>query len=175
MFEHQLIFLFHLHTVGKDKPTRNWIKINQIPVCFHARGHKPGTFYYTGDGRLVGAMKLVYIDGSVGCEANPLYRSRWGCYHHPDNFKHPLNVVVTDSDNHVVYPSEKFFRNTGLWYSLPFTDAKYSKQLVFTDYANPFYLEKYSPIRIWYGEDLMQYNNGDNIGRVCVDVWAHLM
>lgn len=120
-------------------------------------------------------MKLVYLDGSVRCAPNPEYKSRWGCHHHPDNLKHPLNVVVTDSDNNVVYPPEKYIRNTGMWYYLPFTDALHSKELVFTDYANPFYLAKYTPIRIWYGEDLTQYNNGDNIGRVCVDVWAHLM
>ena len=177
IISHQLIYFccsFALPT-GKDNSSSFWAKINQIPVCFSARGQKPGTFHYTGDGRLVGAMKLVYIEGSVGCEPNPVYRSRWGCYHHPGNLKHSLNVVITDSDNNVVYPPEKYFKNTGLWYFLPFTDARYSNQLVFTDYSNPFYLEKYSPIRIWYGEDLTKYKNRDNIGRVCVDVWAHLM
>ena len=120
-------------------------------------------------------MKLVYIEGSVRCAPNPEYNSRWGCYHHPDNSKHPLNVLVTDADNNVVYPPEKYVRNTGMWYYLPFVDARHSKEIVFTDYANPFYLAKSTPIRIWYGEDLMRYNNGDNVGRVCVDVWAHLM
>lgn len=132
-------------------------------------------FNYVGEGKLVGAMKLVYIHGSVRCAQNPKYNSRWGCYHHPDNKRHPLNVVVTDDDDKVVYPAEKYVMNTGLWYYLPFTDAKRSNQLVFTDYAQPFYLDKYSTIRIWYGEDLMNFANHDNRGRVCVHVWAHLM
>ena len=120
-------------------------------------------------------MKLVYIQGSVRCAQNPKYGSRWGCYHHPDNKKHPLNVVVTDDDDNVVYPPEKYVMNTGLWYYLPFTDARSSNQLVFTNYAHPFYLDKYATIKIWYGEDLMNFRNRDNRGRVCVHVWAHLM
>lgn len=159
----------------KDNPVALWAKINQIPVCFHAQGRRPGMFHYLGEGKLVGAIKLVFVRGSVRCANDPKFSSRWGCYRHPDNFRHPLNVVVTDADNHVIYPAEKYIMNTGLWYYLPFTDAKSSNQLVYTDYANPFYLEKYATIKIWYGEDLMKYDNHDNRGRVCVHVWAHLM
>lgn len=132
-------------------------------------------FHYMGEGKLVGAMKLVYVQGSVRCALNPQYDSRWGCYHHPKTIKHPLNVVVTDDDDKVVYPPEKYVMNTGLWYYLPFTDARSSNQLVFTDYAQPFYLDKYAIIKIWYGEDLMDFRNDNNRGRVCVHVWAHLM
>lgn len=159
----------------KDNPVALWAKINQIPVCFHAQGRRPGMFHYLGEGKLVGAIKLVFVRGSVRCAKDPKFSSRWGCYRHPDNFRHPLNVVITDADNHVIYPAEKYIMNTGLWYYLPFTDAKSSYQLVYTDYANPFYLEKYATIKIWYGEDLMKYDNHDNRGRVCVHVWAHLM
>lgn len=120
-------------------------------------------------------MNLVYIKGSVRCAQKLQYNSRWGCYDHPDNKKHPLNVVVTDGNDNVVYPLEKYIMNTGLWYYLPFTDSRSSNQLVFTDYAEPFYLDKYATIKIWYGEDLMNFRNQDNRGRVCVHVWAHLM
>ena len=174
IFQLSLFAFYLIYTGNKSKPVAAWAKINHFPVCFHARGQKPGTFHYLGDGRLVGAMKLVYQRGFVRCARKRVHNSRWGCYHHAESLKHPLNVLVTDADNNVVYPSEKYIQNTGMWYYLPFTDAKFSKELVFTDYANPFYLANHTHIRIWYGEDMMQYKNCDNFGRVCVEVWAHL-
>ena len=82
--------------------------------------------------------------------------------------------MVTDRQNNVIFPSEKYIKNAGLWYYLPFTDAAHSNEIVFTDYANPVFLSDGAEMRIWYGEDLRDWKNRDNGGRVCVDVFAHL-
>ena len=151
-----------------------WQQINLSPVCFFASGQKPGDFQYVGDGRLVAAIKLVYRSGLVRCERNTAYNSRWGCYHHNGYVKNPLNVVITDRQDNILFPQEKFIKNAGLWYYLPFTDALHSNELVFTNYESPFYLPKNSIMKIWYGEDLRNWRNHDNGGRVCVDVYGHL-
>lgn len=89
----------------------------------------------------------------------------------------PLNVIITDYSNKKIYPLDKYvtrgFGGPGLWYFLPFADAKHSDALVFTNYRDPFYLPKNGHLKVWYGEDLRNFYEGDNIGRVCVDVYVH--
>ena len=48
-------------------------------------------------------------------------------------------------------------------------------ELVFTDFAKPFYFQRGSELRIWYGEDLKNSDDADNQGRVCVDVYARFV
>lgn len=151
-----------------------WQQINLGQVCFQAQGKRPGTFYYLGDGKLLAAMKLVWRSGTVRCVGNTAFNSHWGCYHHPSYIKHPLNVVITDGNDNIIFPDEKYIKNDGLWYYLPFTDALHSDEIVFTNYENPVYLSKGAEVKIWFGEDLKNWNNSDNSGRVCVDVYAHL-
>lgn len=65
--------------------------------------------------------------------------------------------------------------NIGLWYYLFFMDVRSFNQLVFIDYVQLFYFDKYVIIKIWYGEDLMDFRNDNNRGRVCVYVWVYFM
>lgn len=65
--------------------------------------------------------------------------------------------------------------NIGLWYYLFFMDVRSFNQLVFIDYVQLFYFDKYVIIKIWYGEDLMDFRNYNNRGRVCVYVWVYFM
>lgn len=152
-----------------------WSKINLHPICFFASGKRPGELVWLGKSKLIGAIKLEYLEGSVRCATSSSYDSKWGCYQQPDTLQNPLNVVITDLANHVIFPLQKYIRNKGLWYYLPATDPLYSKELVFTNYLDPFYLQAYSRLRIWYGEDLRDWYNKDNHGRVCVNVYAHMM
>jgi hypothetical protein len=88
-------------------------------------------------------------------------------------------VIITDKYNNIVYPLQKYFTRSGysagLWYYLPFVDSLHSKELVFTNYLDPFYLPKFSTLKIWFGEDLRNWSESDNIGRVCVDVYIHAL
>ena len=47
---------------------------------------------------------------------------------------------------------------------------RYSDELVFADFARPFYLKKNDEMRFWYGEDLKKYGDKDNQGQVCFNV-----
>ncbi|XP_020917853.1 uncharacterized protein LOC110255136 [Exaiptasia diaphana] len=165
--------------VTKSGGNQVWKQINLLPVCFEGRGDKPGELTYLLDGTMVGAMKLVYKSGSIRCAHSEAYKSRWGCYHfsHPSIYKHPLNIIVTDVAKNKVYPLDKHiapgWSKPGLWYYLPFTDSLHSNELVFTNYLDPFYLPQYGRLQIWYGEDLKNWYDSDNVGRVCVDVFIH--
>ena len=72
--------------------------------------------------------------------------------------------------------NSRYIRHSaGLWYYLPNTDAKHSKELVFANYMDPFYLPELGQLRIWYGEDLTGWSEHDNQGKVCVNIYAHVM
>ena len=55
---------------------------------------------------------------------------------------------------------------------MPGVDDLHSRELVFSNFGVPFYLERYRDLRIWCGEDLKDSSDGDNQGRVCVDVYV---
>ena len=50
---------------------------------------------------------------------------------------------------------------------------KHSDELVFSNFDNPLYL--HTKLRVWFGEDLMNWTESDNQGRVCVDVFAYVI
>lgn len=62
-----------------------------------------------------------------------------------------------------------------MWYWVPFASTASSKEIVFTDFANPFYFPMNKQMRIWYGEDLKDWTEGNNYGRVCVHVYAKFL
>lgn len=94
----------------------------------------------------------------------------------PDSNKHPFNVIITDKYDYKLYPLDKYIVSLhGLWYYLPFADTKHSDELVFTNYHDPFFLPQYGMLKIWYGGDLKNYLEHNNVGRVCVNVYVHAL
>lgn len=177
-----LMLVFGLAAVaqGSFRPDSPWTQINDGKICFEGRGSKYGTLHYSGMNSMVGALKLVHREGLIRCANNVIHNSHWGCPHISFLLQHPMNVVVTDISNHIIYPAKKYFKpgvwgfSHGLWYYLP-TASPNDKELVFTNYETPFYLRRGATLRIWYGEDLKNFYEADNSGRVCVDVFAHLL
>jgi len=64
---------------------------------------------------------------------------------------------------------------SGLWYSMPVVDDKHSDELVFSNFDYPLYLHPYMELRVWLCEDLKNWSESDNQGRVCVDVFAYVL
>lgn len=90
--------------------------------------------------------------------------------------KYPLNVIITDNHDNIIYPRPQYIKHAaGLWYYLPMVDDKHSDELVFTDFSEPFYMQEHQQLRIWYGEDLKNWSETDNQGRICVDVFARFL
>lgn len=125
---------------------------------------------------LLGALKLAYRDGEVRCVSNVAYNSRWGCHNNPSFKAYPLNVVITDKQNNRIFPLQQFIKHSaGLWYDMPVVDDKYSDELVFSNFEYPLYLQQHMELRVWFGEDLMNWSESDNQGRVCVDVYGYVI
>jgi len=57
------------------------------------------------------------------------------------------------------------------WYVLPGFESD-SVFLVFHDFANPEFLQENQELQLWYGEDLENFNEDNNEGQTCADVYA---
>lgn len=110
------------------------------------------------------------------CVSDVAYNSRWGCHGHSSLKSYPLNVVVTDKKNNLIFPLPQFIKlSSSLWYEMPVVDDLHSDELVFSNFDFPLYLQPHMELRVWYGEDLKNSHEGDNQGRVCVDVFGYVI
>ncbi|KAL9982508.1 hypothetical protein ACROYT_G004558 [Oculina patagonica] len=167
-----ILFVFVGSVLAKDPSHGGWKQISvAVPVCVKPRDDGYGHLSYHGESKLVSALKLKYVSGDIRCKSNEVYNSRWGC---AEQTKYPLNIIVTDASNHVIFPLPEFIKNkaAGMWYYMPLVDAEWSDELVFADFGHPFYLKEGDKLRFWYGEDLMKYADKDNQGQVCFQVLA---
>ena len=155
-------------------PLGNWQKANTAPVCFGTRDTQPGSFYLPSGGGLA-AIKLVHLYGYVSCDVrHPQHWSFWGCGQH-SSLKQEVDVVITTSDDKqiILPPAEfmKYHHQGGKWARVPGYDS-FSKEIVLTPFGKPYPVVAGQQLHLWYGEDLQNYNEGDNGGRVCCDVYA---
>merc|ERR1712179_110176 len=108
----------------------------------------------------VDTIKLVHTSGYVSCRTPSYGRSNWGC-----GGDH-VSIAITDSSNALVFPKGL---STNGWIKIPNYTSK-SKELVLT---SPISQPANSVgLRLWYGEDLKGFTEGDNNGRSCVDIYA---
>ncbi|XP_031573799.1 uncharacterized protein LOC116307667 [Actinia tenebrosa] len=154
----------------------DWVKMNDHNICFQGSGDHFGSFRNYVRSGLVAAIKLEHVSGHIACATGQAYNSYWGCANHKGLAPNPFNAVVTDQHNQVIFPkTNQIGYAPSIWYRVPFADTTSSKEIVFTDFAQPFYFPKYKQMRIWYGEDLKGITESDNHGRVCVNVYAKFM
>lgn len=147
-----------------------WRKANPSPVCFGARNNQYGSFKAPVSGRVI-AVKLVHLYGFVTCHKfNPNYWSFWGCGH---GLVDLVNVVITTSSNNIFLPPSQFMKfahSAGKWAKVPGYNS-FSPEIVLSRFSTAFYVHAGHSLRLWYGEDLVNYTEGDNDGRVCADVY----
>ncbi|CAB4013674.1 Hypothetical predicted protein [Paramuricea clavata] len=159
-----LLCLCLLQVMVSARQSGFWRKIAS-DKCVGARNNHYKEFTYTGPHTFIIAMKMVHKKGRIGC-VDSAY-TRWGCSN-----SHPINIIVTDTRNKRIYPSPTLIStHTGGWYDLPGYEAN-SPELVFSD-PGFRYLYKRQKMRIWYGEDLHNYTEGDNHGFTCMDVYVY--
>ena len=146
-----------------------WIKANGSPVCFSARNTQYGTFN-TPLGGKVAAVKLVHLYGYVTCHKyNADNWSFWGCGH---RVKDLVDVVITRSNNQIILPANQFIGNrAGKASKVPGYNS-FSPEIILSVFSTPLSLPAQTQLRLWYGEDLVNYTEADNGGRVCTDVYV---
>ena len=141
-------------------------------MCFKAKGNQPGKFYAPTCGKLA-AVKLVHLYGYVTCHNKVVsYWSFWGCGDHPSVPNH-VDAVITRSDDEVPLPPSQF--NTfgkGKWSEIPGYNSN-SPSLVMSAFSPPTGdVRAGDELRVWYGEDLVNWTEHDNDGEVCCDVYT---
>ena len=139
------------------------------------RSFDPPTFFPPTTG-MVSSFKLVHRRGKVSCDSalGNLTESNWGCASHPNRQygNGSLNVVITDNRNRLVAPfnpSWTLFR--GYWYKLPGFNSN-SPNVTMETGSSPYRVEATTPLTVWYGEALKNWDVGNNIGTVCLDIYA---
>lgn len=154
-----IFYYYNFYWIGEA----TWYKINYgPPACFQARNNRPGYVVYRGSqGMLLGALKLAYRSRHVRCVSNVAHDSRWGCHGYSSFISYPLNVVITDKYNNIIFPLNQFITHSaGLWYNMPAVDENHTDELVFSNFEYPLYLSPFMELRIWFGEDLKNWSDG---------------
>ena len=111
-------------------------------------------------------FQLVHLSGSVACNKGK-DRYNWGCLFVNKLY---LMTVITDEQNQVIVP-EIHFENHPHRYNLQGFHAN-SIYLNLTRKSEPYRLLNGSGVRVWLTEDLHNFNEYDNDGTSCTDVYA---
>ena len=147
-----------------------WKKANSDPVCFEARGNKYGSFRAPSAGN-VASIKLVHLYGYVTCyKGNADHWSFWGCGY---NLVDLVNVVITSSANNIILPPTEFMtyeHAAGKWAKVPGYNS-FSNEIVLSRFSSAFQVFTNQQFHLWYGEDLEDYTEDSNDGKVCADVY----
>jgi len=105
----------------------------------------------------------------VTCNTNvPSDWSFWGCA----GIKDRVNVVITDTSNHIILPPNQFIVSGGKWYRVPYYNAPFAPELVLSVFSHPRWVSSGQQFRLWFGEDLTDDSEHNNGGRACCDVYA---
>ena len=148
-----------------------WQKVNVDPVCFGVNNDSFGTFEIHKPGDIY-RLKLVHRSGYVTCAFPKTFYTKWGCG--VEQLSKKLNVHITDEKDTRIFPanvSGSLVLNPYFLYTLLGFDAN-STEIVFDSTPTPLSVVAGQKFRIWYGEDLANKGERDNMGRSCTDVYA---
>jgi hypothetical protein len=113
-------------------------------------------------------FKLVYISGGVAWGAGGSeYEGNWG-----DKESKQFEVHITNVQNQRIAPPTNYTLadKESLRYDLP-GQTHMDPQMIFPEFA-PFYpVSKDQVFRIWFGEDLADYEESENSGTTCAHVY----
>ena len=94
-----------------------------------------------------------------------------GCGNKPSVINH-VNVVITTSSNSIILPPRQFFTlGRGKWSEIPGYNS-FSPEIILSFISGSHSVHAGEHLRLWYGEDYLNWTEGDNDGRVCCDVYV---
>jgi len=147
------------------------VKINLRPVCFGAKDNQYGSFNVPYGGQIA-AVKLVHLSGYATCDnRNFSHWSFWGCGSHPSS-KYYVDVTITTSTNTIISPPSPILKDqrARLWFELPGYNS-FSPEIILPRFS-PYSVSSGQELRLWYGEDLVDFTENDNAGWICCNVYA---
>ena len=139
-------------------------------MCFGAKDNSFGTFEIRQSGDIYN-LKLVHQSGAVNCVDDINSGSNWGCSH-GDYYDNKLNVHITNESNARIFPPNSSVNfDEYLFYKLPGFRGN-SAEIVFDFFPVPLSVTTGQRFRVWYGEDLGNHGEGNNVGNSCIDVYG---
>ena len=116
-------------------------------------------------------VKLVHVYGYVSCHRHAATNwSPWGC---GLGAHQEINTVITNAQNQLLLPPSQFLSThhaAGKWHRIPGYTSM-SPVLELKAFGKPISVSSGQELRLWYGEDLVNYTEGDNGGTACADVY----
>ncbi|XP_065679542.1 uncharacterized protein LOC105843886 isoform X2 [Hydra vulgaris] len=144
-----------------------WNLLKRV-ACFQPKGDFPAQIQINQYGVLIG-IKMMHLYGGTKCY-NSSMGSRFGCFNDQSYF----NLVVTDNNKVILFPSpnqEVTYIDGSKNYQYPgFLPT--DKEVVFINFEYPTYFKVGDYISIWNFEDFNNFNEEDNSGEVCVNVYG---
>ena len=151
-----------------------WQKVNVDPVCFGVKNDSFGIFEIHRPGDIY-RLKLVHRSGYVNCAFPTALNTKWGCAFIDDSYySQKLNVHITNENNTRIFPanvSGSLVLDDYFFYTLLGFDEN-SAEIVFDSTPIPLSVFAGQKFRIWYGEDLEDKGDHNNMGTSCTDVYA---
>ena len=149
-------------------PVSGWFKINAEEVCFGAKNDSYGIFNIQKMGKIF-AFKLAHLSGGVSCFDDLDSTTKWGC-------GGSLNTHITNSSNFRLFPRNESDTSLGfdpnLFYKLPGFNCD-SSAIEFRFFSSAIWVHTGQEFRIWYGEDLINKAEENNLlSKSCVDVYG---
>jgi len=151
-----------------------YIEYKQTNVCLHNRDEAPGSITLPQH-MCVDRVEFTHKSGRVNCRNAETGQSNWGCDHEG------LAIVLAKPGERTATMPR--FENTAgikLWGNQHRYDAanwyhiegvnKDTKELALQIKDGVYDLKMEGEYKVWYGEDLHDWTEGDNSGRVCYDV-----
>ena len=83
------------------------------------------------------------------------------------------DVSLTTATNTILFPPSEIGRSDK-WTLIPGYGSR-SPELVMSIYDTHVAVTTNQELRVWYTQDLRNFNEGDNEGRVCADVYGYFM
>ena len=118
------------------------------------------------------AVKLIYLSGYVTCSVQISHWSFWGCGDHPSEKNH-VSLPITTSTNALLMPPSQFFAHAGgagRWSQLPGYNS-FSPEIILPRFS-PYSVSSGQELRLWFGDDLVNFTESDNAGLVCCNVYV---
>ncbi|XP_078354809.1 uncharacterized protein LOC144639374 [Oculina patagonica] len=136
-----------------------WVKLNQDPVCFGAKDNRYGSFKVSTN-ITVASLMLVHQSGAVRCNDESPNDSNWGC---GDD---RINVYLTDHS--ILVPATSVPTDEYQFYTM----AGYTSNSPVLVFCQDFSFSTTDELHLWYGEDLFDNGESDNVGTSCADVYG---
>ncbi|KXJ05886.1 hypothetical protein AC249_AIPGENE294, partial [Exaiptasia diaphana] len=142
------------------------VQANTSPVCFGTKNDSFGLFKSPIKGS-VKSIQMVHISGGVAWDGGPDYEENWG-----DSFSELFEVHITNEKNERIAPPVGYFMNDteSLRYSIP-GESYNATNFTFPEFSPRLTVYKDQVFRVWYGEDLVNYDEENNTGKTCANVY----